>query len=122
MKKTLQVATAVAIAALPLMAAAQTINIVNLPTNIRNVEALLGKICNVINLIFTILLIVSVVFIILAAFTYLTGGGDPENVSKASRQILFAVVAVVVATFAKIIPAVVSSFFSTGINPNAIGC
>jgi len=120
MKKTLQIATAVALAALPLMVGAQSVNIANLPTNISNVNVLLGKVCSIINLLFTILLIVAVIFIILAAFTYLTAGGDPEKVKKASSQVLYAVVAVVVATFAKIIPIVASNFIGSGIT--SIGC
>ena len=121
-QKIITLAASLALVSLPLMAAAQSqVNIVTLPTNVSKIEQLLGKVCDIINLLFTVLLIVAVIFIVLAAFTYVTGGGDPENVSKASRQILWAVVAVVVATFAKILPVVASNFLATGVS-GEIGC
>ena len=110
---------ALTLVSLPLIAGAVTL--INLPTNVSRVEQLLDKVCNIVNLIFTILLIVAVIFIVIAAFTYITGGGDPENVSKASRQILWAVIAVVLATFSKILPVVASNFLGTGISGTS-GC
>ena len=114
----LKIAASVAILSIPVLVGAVTV--VPLPTNVSTVGPLLDKVCSIINLLFTVLLIVAVIFILLAAFTYLTAGGDPEKVKKASSQVLYAVVAVVVATFAKIIPIVVSNFLGTGVT--ATGC
>lgn len=47
--------------------------------------------------LFGLLLVLAVVFIIWAAFMFLTSGGDTEKVGKAKQQILYAVVAIVVA-------------------------
>ena len=46
---------------------------------------------------FTAFLIIAVIFVILAAFKYLTSGGDPEKVKAASRSFLFAAIAIGVA-------------------------
>lgn len=43
------------------------------------------------------------------AYLYLTGGGKPDNISKANRQLTYTVVAIVVAILAFALPAVLSS-------------
>jgi len=45
-------------------------------------------------------LVLAVVFILLAAFTFLTAGEKTENVKKAKHQIYYAVLALVVAIIA----------------------
>lgn len=59
--------------------------------------------------LYTILLILAVIFVLLAAFTYLTSGGDPAKVKKASSQLIYAVVAIVVAILAFSIAKIVTS-------------
>jgi len=61
------------------------------------------------NWVFIILLLTATVFIILAAFQYVTQGGDPNAVGEARRKLLYAVIAVVVGTLAKAIPLAVRS-------------
>jgi hypothetical protein len=56
----------------------------------------------------------AVLFIILAAFTYLTAGGDPGRVKKANTQLIYAIVAVAVALIAYGIEALVRSALTTG--------
>ncbi len=46
---------------------------------------------------YTIFFIMAVFFILLAAFTFLTAQGDPEKVKSARDQIIWAVVAIIVA-------------------------
>lgn len=53
--------------------------------------------------------IVAAIMIIYAAFVYLTAGGEPEKVSKASHMLLYAVVAMAVALLAGILPGFVKS-------------
>ncbi len=60
---------------------------------------------NVINIIidwmFTFLLVLAVIFILIAAFNYLTAAGNEEKISKAHKILIYAVVAIVVAVVAQ---------------------
>lgn len=62
------------------------------------------------NWLFAILIAVAIIFILVAAFRYLTAGGDPEKVGKANHALIFAAVAVAVAIVAKAIPILVKNF------------
>ena len=57
--------------------------------------------------IFYILLAFVGIMIVLGAFTIITAGGDPEKVSAGRNYILYAVIGMVVAFFARAIPAIV---------------
>ncbi len=57
-------------------------------------------------LLFT-LIILAIVFVILAAFKYLTAGGDAEQVKAANHQILYAAVAIAVGLLATAVPRIV---------------
>jgi len=50
--------------------------------------------------IYTIILAISVIMILMAAFNYLTAGGDQAKVKKASQMLIYAVVGIVVAILA----------------------
>lgn len=54
-----------------------------------------------INWLFTILLVLAVIFILIAAFKYLTSSTKPEEVSKAHKMLIYAGVAIAVALLAK---------------------
>jgi hypothetical protein len=81
--------------------------------NIDDVTDVFILINDIFNILFWLLIVLAAVFIIWAAFTYLTAGGDPEKVKKANHRVIYAVVAVVVGVLAKAIPAVVCNFVST---------
>ncbi len=66
-------------------------------TDIAGVESLLNRILNI---VFVIFFIIAVLFIILAAFGYLTAGGDDEKVKSAKQKLIYAIVAIVVALLA----------------------
>jgi uncharacterized membrane protein len=93
--------------ALPFLALAQTtggsgINAVQpLPTGIHEFSGFLGILNTFINWVFTILLILAVIFILMAAFKYLTAQGDAEKISGAHRMLIYAVVAIAVALLAQ---------------------
>ena len=90
--------------ALPLIAFAQP-GLPNSPIN--NIGDLLGGsgvLCTIFKWIFAVLILVAVVFILLAAFKYITAGGDVEKVKTANKQILFAAIAVIIALVARVIP------------------
>ena len=65
--------------------------------SIQDVESLLNRILNI---VFVIFFIIAVLFIILAAFGYLTAGGDDEKIKSAKQKLIYAIVAIVVALLA----------------------
>ncbi len=67
--------------------------------------------------LFWIILALAVIFILLAAFTFLTSGGDPEKVNKAKGQLIYALVAVVVAVLAWGLVALVRAIVEGGAMP-----
>ena len=86
-----------------------------LPTTVTDIGGLLGKICDLANILFTVLLVVAIIYIIVAAFKYLTAGGEAEKVTEANHDILYAAIAVAIGIFAKVVPVIVANFFTTGI-------
>jgi TRAP-type C4-dicarboxylate transport system permease small subunit len=67
--------------------------------------------CSVVNWLFYILIVFSVIMVLIAGFRYLTANGDPEKVSKATKTITYAAIAIVVALIAKGFPTLIGSFF-----------
>ena len=53
------------------------------------------------NWMFTLLLIIAVIFLILAAFTFITASGDPDKVGKARNFVLYALIGIAVAVAAR---------------------
>jgi len=110
--------------AFPLLASAQvTQPPISAPSNYNNVNQILGQsglVCVAINWIFWALIVLTIIFVLVAAFRYLTAAGDPEKVKSASRTLLYAAVAVVVALIAKGLPLIVSSFIGGGLSN--VGC
>mgnify|MGYP001566896119 CR=1 FL=1 len=83
------------------------------PAPITTLPQLTSKICVAINWIFTFLIIIAIIFVLIAAFKYLTAAGDPEKVKAASHTLVYAAVAVAVAIVAKGVPLIVGNFFGT---------
>jgi len=71
------------------------------PTALESGEDLIEVIENLTNWLFFGFLLLASIFIILAAFQFVTKGGDPAQVSEAKKKLIFAVVAVIIATLAK---------------------
>jgi hypothetical protein len=59
-----------------------------------------GAIEAIITWLITIILVVAALFIVLAAFTFVTAGGDPEKVNAARNQVMYALIGVAVALLA----------------------
>ncbi len=85
-----------------------------LPTGIKNFNGFLSVFDTLILWLFTILLVLAVFFIIMAAFKYLTAGGDEEKIGNAHQLIIYAVVAIGVAFLAQGISFVVGQLLNTG--------
>jgi uncharacterized membrane protein len=105
--------------AIPLMASAQFqgpgVTAPDSPvTSVTDLTGSGGLFCTIINWLFYLLIIGAVIFVLVAAFKYLTAGGDPEKVKAAGSTLLYAVIAVVIALIAKGIPFIASSFIGGG--------
>lgn len=101
-----------AVTALPILALAQG---TAPPAPFTSLSAFQNFICTVVvGWLFTFLIILTVVFVLLAAFKYLTAAGDPEKVKSASHTLIYAAVAIVVALFARGLPLIIGSLFAGG--------
>jgi len=65
--------------------------------------------------VYTILFILAVLFILLAAYNFVTSKGDPEKVSTARKQVLWAVIGVAVGLLAWTIVRLVETSISGGL-------
>ena len=82
----------------------------------KNIEELVQKgLCPVGLYMFAILIVLSVIFVLYAAYLYLTSGGDAEKVTKATKTLTFTAVAIVVALVARAFPFIVGSFFGANL-------
>ena len=66
----------------------------------QNLEICCGSdslLANIVNWMFTVILIVAAIFIIIAAFYFVTAQGDPDKVAKARNFVLYALIGVLVA-------------------------
>ena len=122
MKKVINLAkeygVSVAMLALPVLAFAQnTPAPPSAPSNvpqsgITSVGAVLNLLCVVFAWAFYFLIVLAVIFVIVAAFKYLTAAGDPEKVKSAGATLLYAAIAIGVALLARAVPLVVGSFLN----------
>lgn len=67
----------------------------------------------VLNWAFGLLIVIAVLFVIYAAFLYLTAAGDEEKTKKAKSYIVYAVIALVVGALARAVVAIVTTFLQT---------
>jgi len=58
--------------------------------------------------LFWILIMLSVIFVLVAAYKYLTSAGDPNKVSEASKTIVYAAVAIAIAFIAIGFPSLIA--------------
>lgn len=82
--------------------------------NITSVNQVLVTLCQVFSYAFYFLIVLAVIFVIVAAFKYLTAAGDPEKVKAAGTMLLYTAVAIGVALLAKAVPLIVGSFLGAG--------
>jgi hypothetical protein len=63
------------------------------------------QLLNIINIatnwVFAIFVVVSIIFVLLAAFQFVTGGGDTKKIEEARQKLIWATVGIVVALLAK---------------------
>ena len=102
---------------LPTLAFAQTLPPAQPPVptnvpqgNIQSLNGVLQSLCTVFAYMFYFLIVLAVIFVLIAAFRYLTASGDPEKVKGAGTMLIYTAVAIGVALLARAIPLVVASF------------
>ena len=78
--------------------------------NIQSINGVLQSLCTVFAYMFYFLIVLAVIFVLIAAFRYLTASGDPEKVKGAGNMLIYTAVAIGVALLARAIPLVVASF------------
>ncbi len=69
--------------------------------------------CPIISAMFAVLMVISSIMVLYGAYLYLTAAGDTEKVSKGTKTITYAAVAIVVALVAKNFPIIIATFFGT---------
>ena len=82
----------------------------NVPTS---GQALIQTLTNVTNWVLGVLALVGGIFILVAAFQYLTAAGDAEKLGKAKNTLIYAIVAIAIGLLARGIPFIIQSI--TGI-------
>lgn len=83
------------------------------PAPITDITGVTGAICTFAGWMFIVLIVTAIAFGIYAAFLYLTAGGEEEKIKKANHQLIYIVVAVVVALIAKGLPTIVGTFLGS---------
>jgi FtsH-binding integral membrane protein len=110
MKKLLYIVPLVAFAFLAIVPGinAQGIDATPAPI-VTNVGGLIGILSYALRVVYTIFFILAVIFILMAGFGYLTAGGDPAKVKKASNRLIFGIVGVAVGLLATGVKAIVEN-------------
>ena len=67
---------------------------------VKTSQGLLDVVAGIVKWIYTIFFVVAVMFILFAAFNYLTAGGDAEKVKSSHNQLIYAAIAIAVALLA----------------------
>jgi len=71
------------------------------PSPVQNISDVTRVLNTFLNWMFTIFLILAVIFIVWAAFLYLTAGGDAEKIGSAHKQLIYAAIAIGVALLSR---------------------
>ena len=110
MKKTVIGIALIATLAAPLLAFAQpSFSVYQNITNYTGVESFINKIAS---WVFGFFLALVIIFIVYAAFLFLTSGGDDEKVKTAKNYVIYAVIALAVALLARTLIGFVGTFLS----------
>ncbi|HDH31269.1 MAG TPA: hypothetical protein ENH26_00660 [Candidatus Wolfebacteria bacterium] len=88
---------------------------IGLPASpIQDVDELVGTIANIVTYVYIIFFVITILFIILAAFNYLTAGGDTEKIKNAHKQLIYASIAIVIALISIGAITIIENFLKTG--------
>lgn len=101
----------IAIAFAPLIASAQTFTTTR-PPNLTSVTQVYNLTVRVLQYLQTFFWIIAAIFIVIAAYKYLTAGGAEDKVKSAKQMLIYAVIAIVVALVATAVVGATSSFLN----------
>lgn len=99
MKEKIIALTSISLLLVPVVALAQPPE--TLPAVVTTPGDIIRIIETVANWLFVILLAVALIFILIAAYQFLTSGGDPTRVAAARQNLLYALVGIAVAFLAR---------------------
>ncbi|MFH1246695.1 MAG: hypothetical protein V1489_02900 [Candidatus Liptonbacteria bacterium] len=74
-----------------------------------NLNQIKDILCTVGNWIFTFAMVFGIIFVLVAAFKYITSQGNAETISSATSTIFYAAIGIVIAIFAKGFPLIIAS-------------
>ncbi len=76
-------------------------------TNDFGMIAMLNVIYTATNWLFMIIMLIAVIMIVVGGFTYMTASGDPEKAGKGKTIIVYALIGIAIALFAKVLPSII---------------
>lgn len=77
---------------------------------IKSIDDIYKILAKIAKYVYTIFFIVAVIFIILAAFTFLNARGDPTAINSARSELIWAVVAIIVALLSVAMAQIIINF------------
>jgi len=83
------------------------------PTEAPMVDDVIAFLDKIRDWLFTFLLIVAVIFFILAAYDFVTAGGNPEKVDSARQKLIYGVIGIIIALVARGIVSFLYQSFGT---------
>lgn len=110
MKEKAKIVLQIALMSFPLVSLAQ----LTPGTPVQGPGELWGLLCNISGWIYTFTVTLSVIFILYAAYTYLTSQGDENKVKTATNMITYIVVGIAVALVAYGVPMIVNELVGGG--------
>ena len=87
---------------------------ISAPTQVRDVSGIVGIAANVVMWIYRIFFIIAVMYVLFAAFAYLTENDDAEKMKVVHTRIKYAAIAIAVAILAIGLEMIVKNFLTTG--------
>jgi hypothetical protein len=84
-------------------------------------EAQYGLLCGVLRWIYAAAIIVGVIYILIAAYKYITAGGEAEKVSGAHKALTYAAIGIAVAILAYGVPVIIFNFVTAGGTGGTVG-
>lgn len=100
-----------------LLSIAQAAGPASLPgpvTDLSSSISVIQTICTILNWIFFAAIVFAIIMILRAAFYYLTGGGNPDNITKAHKSLLYIAIGIAIAIFARTLPVLIGTIFGAG--------
>lgn len=83
------------------------IDVSGLPTT---TQGILNIFASVVGWVYTTFFVLAVLFVIFAAFDYLTGGDNPEKIKTAHKKLIYAAIAIGVALLAVLVQVIIGNF------------